>query len=119
VDQFERLCFERQSNRRTENATVKRRHAMPLAKIHVVEGRYDQARIAKVSGAIQAALMNTLCVPPEDFYQLIFELPKNRFLHTSSFLGMHYTDDLIVLDVTFIHGRPKETRRRRRRPIAG
>jgi phenylpyruvate tautomerase PptA (4-oxalocrotonate tautomerase family) len=110
VDQFERLCFERQSNRRTENATVKRRHAMPLAKIHVVEGRYDQARIAKVSGAIQAALMNTLCVPPEDFYQLIFELPKNRFLHTSSFLGMHYTDDLIVLDVTFIHGRPKETR---------
>jgi hypothetical protein len=47
---------------------------MPLAKIHVVEGRYDQARIAKVS-----ALISTLRVPPEDFYQLIFELPKNRF----------------------------------------
>jgi hypothetical protein len=30
---------------------------MPLAKIHVVEGRYDETRIAKVSGAIQAALM--------------------------------------------------------------
>src|SRR3974390_722609 len=42
---------------------------MPLAKIHVVEGRYDQARIAKVSGAIQAALMNTLHVPPDDFWQ--------------------------------------------------
>jgi phenylpyruvate tautomerase PptA (4-oxalocrotonate tautomerase family) len=83
---------------------------MPLAKIHVVEGRYDEARIAKVSGAIQAALINTLHVPPEDFYQLIFELPKNRFLHTPSFLGLNYTDDLIVLDVTFIQGRPKETR---------
>src|ERR1700756_6040478 len=83
---------------------------MPLAKIHVVEGRYDEARIAKVSGAVQAALMNTLRVPPEDFYQLIFELPKNRFLHTSSFVGMHYTDDLIILDVAFIQGRPKETR---------
>jgi hypothetical protein len=35
---------------------------MPLAKIHVVEGRYDDGRIAKVSGAIQAALMNTLRV---------------------------------------------------------
>jgi len=54
---------------------------MPLAKIHIVEGRYDETRIAKVSGAIQAALMNTLRVPPEDFYQLIFELPKKRFLH--------------------------------------
>jgi phenylpyruvate tautomerase PptA (4-oxalocrotonate tautomerase family) len=83
---------------------------MPLAKIHVAEGRYDEARIAKVSGAIQAALINTLRVPPEDFYQLIFELPKNRFLHTPSFLGLNYTDDLIVLDVTFIQGRPKETR---------
>jgi phenylpyruvate tautomerase PptA (4-oxalocrotonate tautomerase family) len=82
---------------------------MPLAKIHVVEGRYDQNRMAKVSGAIQAALMNTLHVPPEDFYQLIFELPKNRLLHTS-FVGMHYTDDLIILDITFIQGRPKETR---------
>ena len=59
---------------------------MPLVKIHFVEGRYNEARIAKVSGAIQAALMNTLRVPPEDFYQLIFELPKNRFLHTPSFV---------------------------------
>jgi phenylpyruvate tautomerase PptA (4-oxalocrotonate tautomerase family) len=83
---------------------------MPLTKIHVVEGRYDEARIAKVSGAVQAALVNTLRVPTEDFYQLIFELPKNRFLHTPSFVGMHYTDDLIILEITFIHGRPKETR---------
>ena len=83
---------------------------MPLAKIHVVEGRYDEGRIAKVSGAIQAALMKTLRVPPEDFYQLIFEFPKNRFLHTPSFAGMHYTDDLIILDLTFIEGRSKETR---------
>jgi phenylpyruvate tautomerase PptA (4-oxalocrotonate tautomerase family) len=83
---------------------------MPLAKIHVLEGRYDQNRMAKVSAAIQAALMNTLRVPPEDFYQLIFELPKNHFLHTPSFVGMHYTDDLIILDLTFIQGRPKETR---------
>jgi hypothetical protein len=83
---------------------------MPLAKIHVVEGRYDETRIAKVSGAIQAALMNTLRVPPEDFYQLIFEFPNKRFLHTPSFVGMHYTDDLIILDLTFIEGRSKETR---------
>jgi len=83
---------------------------VPLAKIHVVEGRYDQDRITKVSGAVQEALINTFGVPPDDFYQIIFELPKNRFLHTPSFVGMHYTDDLIILDITFIQGRPKETR---------
>jgi hypothetical protein len=83
---------------------------MPLAKIHVVEGRYDEGRITKMSGTIQAALMNTLRVPPEDFYQLIFEFPKKRFLHTPSFVAMHYTDDLIILDLTLIEGRSKETR---------
>lgn len=49
-------------------------------------------------------------MPPEDFYQMVVELPKIRFLHTPSFAGMHYTDDLIILDVSFIQGRPKETR---------
>src|SRR5262249_5119820 len=73
---------------------------MPLAKIHVLEGHYDQGRIAKLSAAVQAALMNTLRIPSADFYQLIFELPKDRFLHTASFVGMHYTDDLIILDIT-------------------
>ncbi len=83
---------------------------MSLAKLHVIEGRYNEGRIAKVSGAIQAALMNTLHVPAEDFYQLVFEFPKNRFLDTPSFVSMHYTDDLIILDLTFIEGRSKETR---------
>jgi hypothetical protein len=83
---------------------------MPLAKIYVLEGRYDESRIAKISSAIQSALMNTLRVPSEDFFQLIFKLPKNRFLHTPSFVGMHYSDGLIILEIAFIQGRPKETR---------
>lgn len=83
---------------------------MPLAKIHIMQGRYDEARLAKISAAIQGALINTLRVPPEDFFHLIFELPQKRFLHTLAFVGLHYSDDLIVLDLTFIAGRPKETR---------
>jgi hypothetical protein len=83
---------------------------MPLAKIHVAKGRYDQNRIANVSSAVQAALMNTLGVPSEDFYQLIFELPESRFLHTPSFVGMRYSDDLIILEISFIQGRSKEMR---------
>jgi hypothetical protein len=54
--------------------------------------------------------MNTLRVPPQDFYQLIFAFPKKRFLHTPSFVGMHYSDGLIILDLTFIEGRSREAR---------
>jgi hypothetical protein len=83
---------------------------MPVAKIHVLDGQYDDARLRKVSSAIQNALMGVLGVPPDDFYQIIHALPRNQFLHTPSFVGMTYSDDLIVLEVTFISGRPKETR---------
>ena len=83
---------------------------MPLAKIHVLEGQYDERRISNVSKAVQEALISILKIPPEDFYQIIHELPRKRFLHTPSFLGMKYSDDFIVLELAFISGRPKETR---------
>jgi phenylpyruvate tautomerase PptA (4-oxalocrotonate tautomerase family) len=85
---------------------------MPVAKIHVLEGQYDEARIGKVSSAVQKALIGTLGIPPEDFFQIIHVLPRSRYLHTRSFLGLTYTDDLIVLEITFISGRPKEQRKR-------
>jgi len=83
---------------------------MPLAKIHVLEGRYDERRLSNVSKAVQDALISILKIPSDDFFQIIYELPRNRFLHTPSFLGMKYSDDFIVLEVAFISGRPKETR---------
>jgi hypothetical protein len=83
---------------------------MPLAKIHVLQGQYDAARMNSVSAAIQEALINILKVPPDDFFQIIHVLPRGRFRHTPSFLDLKYSDDLIVLELTFISGRPKDTR---------
>jgi len=83
---------------------------MPLAKLHVLEGQYDEVRLGKVSSAVQNGLISALGIPPEDFFQIIHVLPKSQFRHTPSFLGLKYSDDLIVLEITFISGRPKEKR---------
>jgi len=83
---------------------------MPVAKIHVLAGQYDEARLGKVSRAVQDGLMSALGVPPDDFFQIIHILPRNQFLHTPSFLGLKYSDGLILLEITFISGRPKEKR---------
>jgi len=83
---------------------------MPLAKIHLLEGQYDEARLARVSSAVQDGLVSTLGIPPDDFFQIIHVLPRSQFLHTPSFLGLNYSADLIVLELTFISGRPRETR---------
>lgn len=83
---------------------------MPVAKIHVHEGRYDAERLAKLGGAIQSALETTLKVPPADYYRIFHILPRNHFVHTPSFLGLTYSEDFILLELSFISGRPKETR---------
>jgi hypothetical protein len=83
---------------------------MPLAKLHVLEGQYDEVRLGKVSSAVQSGLISALGIPPEDFFQIIHVLPKGQFRHTPSFLGLNYSDDLIVLEITFISGRPREKR---------
>ena len=61
-------------------------------KIHVLEGQYDEARLGKVSKAVQEALMSALGVPPDDFFQIIHILPRSQFRHTPSFLGLEYSD---------------------------
>jgi len=83
---------------------------MPLAKIHVLEGRYDKVRLGKLSEAIQKALIDVLGIPPDDFFQIHHVLPRDRYLHTPAFVGQKYSDDMILLELTFIAGRPKETR---------
>src|SRR5207244_13620026 len=41
---------------------------------------------------------------------LLHVLPRSQFLHAPSFRALHYSDDLIVLEVTFSSGRAKEKR---------
>ena len=83
---------------------------MPLATVHVLEGQYDKARLGNLSEAIQNALIEVLGVPTDDFFQIHHILPRDRYRHTPEFLGQEYSDDMILLELTFMTGRPKETR---------
>ena len=83
---------------------------MPLAKVHLLEGQYDRARIEQLSEAIQNALIEVLGIPPDDFFQIYHVLPRDCYRHTPSFVGQEYSDDMILLELTFMTGRPKETR---------
>ena len=84
---------------------------MPFVKIHVLEGRYDEARLDGVSNAIQQALRAELGSAPDELFQIIHLLAPAQFRHTRSFLGLNYSDDLIWLELTLITGRLAKEKR--------
>jgi hypothetical protein len=43
---------------------------MPVAKMHVLEGRYDERRLSNGSKAVQEALISILKIPSDDFLGL-------------------------------------------------
>ncbi len=83
---------------------------MPIATIHMLEGRHNERRLGHVAEAVQDALMSVLKNPSADVFQVIHVLPRPRFSHSPTFLGMKHSEDLIRLEVAFVSGRPKETR---------
>src|SRR5882757_1233695 len=83
---------------------------MPVAKIHVHEGAFRDSELATIGTAVQAALEEVLSVPPEDYFRITHVLPKGQFVHTPAFVGCTYSERLVLLELTFISGRPKDKR---------
>lgn len=83
---------------------------MPVAKFYVHEGSFSDERLETIGQAVQASLEEVLGVPSEDYFRLYNVMPKGRFVHTPGFLGMTYSEEFILLEITFIVSRPKEVR---------
>jgi phenylpyruvate tautomerase PptA (4-oxalocrotonate tautomerase family) len=83
---------------------------MPVAKIHVHAGAFKDSELATIGTAVQAALEEVLSVPPEDYFRMTHVLPKGQVVHTPAFVGCKYSDRFVLLELTFISGRPKEKR---------
>jgi hypothetical protein len=84
---------------------------MPFVKIYVLEGHYAEARLDRVSNAIQQTLRTELGMAPDELFHIIHLLQPAQFRHTRSFLGLNYSDDLIWLELTLITGRIAKEKR--------
>jgi hypothetical protein len=76
----------------------------------VHEGAFRDSELAAIGTAVQAALEEVLSVPPEDYFRITHVLPKAQFVHTPAFVGCTYSERFVLLELTFISGRPKEQR---------
>jgi phenylpyruvate tautomerase PptA (4-oxalocrotonate tautomerase family) len=83
---------------------------MPLVKVNLLKGRSPEEKDS-IASSIQAALVSTLEVPEADRYQLFNEYDAENFRHTSGYLGLTYTNQLLIIEITFLVGRDDEVKK--------
>jgi len=83
---------------------------MPLVKVNLLRGRSAEEKDS-IAASIHSALVSTLGVPEGDRYQLFNEYDGESFRHTSGYLGMTYTDQLLIIEMTFLEGRDDELKK--------
>lgn len=83
---------------------------MPLVKVNLLEGRTRTEKDA-IASAIQAALVANLGVPDADRYQIFNELDTDNYRHTDAYLGLAYTEQLLIVEITILEGRDDQTKK--------
>lgn len=78
---------------------------MPLVRIDHPDGR-DEAYRAALSKGVHDALTSAFGVPQDDRFQIVSEhRAATAIVHAPTYLGIAYSDDLVLIQITCNEGR--------------
>src|SRR5260370_4662292 len=77
---------------------------MPLVRIDLQKGK-DAAFRQKVAQIVYEAMVAAAGVPKNDRFQIVGEHSADNFIFDPDFLGIHRTNDLIIVQIFFNGGR--------------
>ncbi|HEY6254522.1 MAG TPA: tautomerase family protein [Xanthobacteraceae bacterium] len=80
---------------------------MPLVRIDLIRGKLAQYR-KMVGEIIYNAMVDLINVPKNDKFQIITEHAPEDLNLAESYLGNHYSQDIILIQITLNSGRPVE-----------
>jgi phenylpyruvate tautomerase PptA (4-oxalocrotonate tautomerase family) len=80
---------------------------MPFVRIDLAEGKPAEYRKA-VGEIVYQAMRETIGVPENDKFQVITEHPPGGLNLAASYLGNHYSGDVILIQMTISFGRSVE-----------
>ena len=89
---------------------------MPLVRIDVRKGK-DVAYRQEIGRVVYEALVS-VGVPKDDRFQLITEYDPDRFLFDPDYIGIHRTNDLVIIQITWNEGRNLEQKKALYKAIA-
>jgi 4-oxalocrotonate tautomerase len=73
---------------------------MPLVRISVPNGKPVEY-LRAISAGVHQALVETFKIPPDDLFQIITEhAPGLGLIRPKSYLGIEYSEDFLVIQIT-------------------
>jgi 4-oxalocrotonate tautomerase len=81
---------------------------MPLVRIDCAAGKPADYREA-ISEGVHAALVGAFNVPEDDRFQVIGE--HSRIVRPQTYLGIEYSDELVIIQITCNEGRTVEQKK--------
>src|ERR1700744_1126577 len=92
------------------------RTAMPLVRIDLRKGK-DAAYRQQVARVVYDAMVG-VGVPVNDRFELVNEHDAGNFQYDPDYLGIHRTDDLVIIQITWNEGRTVEQKKQLYKTIA-
>src|SRR5271156_6552571 len=89
---------------------------MPLVRIDLRKGKSDTYR--QEIGRVVYEAMLSVGVPKDDRFQVIAEHDAANFVFDPNYLGIHRSDDLIIIQITWNEGRTLEQKKALYKSIA-
>lgn len=89
---------------------------MPLVRIDLRKGK-DAAYRQQVARVVYDAMIG-VGVPANDRFELVNEHDAGNFQYDPDYLGIHRTDDLVIIQITWNEGRTVEQKKQLYKTIA-
>lgn len=80
---------------------------MPLTQIHLREGKAPEYHKALMQG-VYTAMRDAIGIPENDRFATITEHSSSCFNTSGDYLGIDRSDDLVIIRITLLAGRPVE-----------
>lgn len=84
---------------------------MPIARIDLARGK-SAAFCRAVGDIVYTAMVEVAKVPADDRFQVITQHPRNGIVYPANgYLGITYSDDIVLIQITWLQGRSVEVKK--------
>lgn len=83
---------------------------MPLVRISLLQG-HPAAYIQAISDSVQAAMVDTLGINPQDRLQIIEELTTAHWIVSAPLMGVTHSDQAVLIHISLKAGRTVEIKK--------